>query len=147
MFNLGAFAVITLLETRAGCKSEFSELAGLSKSNPYLTVILALFMFALSGFPPTVGFFGKFYIFSAAVQAGYIWLAVIGVMNSFVSVYYYLRVVKVSYFDELDGTAVPATVTSSMFVVLLITTVGTLGLGFFPQSLLDLSQKAIFALL
>jgi NADH-quinone oxidoreductase subunit N len=147
MFNLGAFAVITVLEARAGCKSEFSELAGLSKSNPYLTVLLAVFMFALAGFPPTVGFFGKFYIFSAAVQAGYIWLAVIGVMNSFVSVYYYLRVVKVSYFDSFEGMPVPARVTSSIFVVLLITTLGTLGLGFFPQELLDLSQRAIFALL
>ena len=147
MFNFGGFAVITLLETRSGCKSDFSELAGLSKSSPYLSAVLALFMFALSGFPPTVGFFGKFYIFSAAVKAGFIWLAVIGVMNSFLSVYYYLRVVKVSYLDQFDGTFVPVTYSPAMLLALLITTVGTLGLGFFPQRLLELSQSAIFAFL
>ena len=146
-FNLGAFAVLTVLETRSGCRSDFVELAGISKSNPYLTVVLALFMFALSGFPPTVGFFGKFYIFSAAVKSGFIWLAVVGVMNSFVSVYYYLRVIKTSYMDEFEGTPAPAAIVPSVFIVLLITAAGTLGLGFFPQRLLELSQKAIFAFL
>lgn len=147
MFNLGGFAVLTLLETRSGCKSNFSELAGLSKSSPYLCAVLALFMFALSGFPPTVGFFGKFYIFSAAVKAGFIWLAVIGIMNSFLSVYYYLRVVKVSYLEQFDGTFIPVIYSPAMILALLITTVGTLGLGFFPQRLLELTQSAIFAFL
>jgi len=147
MFNLGAFAVITHLETRSGCKSEFPELIGLSKTNPYLTAILALFMFALAGFPPTVGFFGKFYIFSAAVKSGFIWLAVIGVMNSFVSVYYYLRVIKTSYFEEVEGTPIPAVWSPSIALVLLITVLGTLGFGFFPARLLEFSQSAIFAFL
>ncbi len=147
MFNLGAFAVITLLETRSGCKSDLSEMVGLSKSSPYLSAILALFMFSLSGFPPTAGFFGKFYIFSAAVKAGYIWLAVIGVMNSFLSVYYYLRVVKASYLDQLEGTFVPVRYSTGMLLALLITVIGTLGLGFFPQRLLELSQSALFAFL
>jgi NADH-quinone oxidoreductase subunit N len=147
MFNLGAFAVVTLLETRSGCQSEFSELTGLSKSNPYLSAVLALFMFSLAGFPPTVGFFGKFYIFAAAVKAGYIWLAVIGVMNSFLSVYYYLRVVKASYLDRLEGTFIPVTYSPTMVLVLFITVIGTLGLGFFPQRLLELSQSALFAFL
>jgi len=147
MFNLGGFAVITLLETRSGCKSDFSELAGLSKSSPYLSAVLALFMFSLAGFPPTVGFFGKFYIFSAAVKAGFIWLTVIGVMNSFLSVYYYLRVVKVSCLDRFEGTYMPVTYTPAMMLALVITVVGTLGLGLFPQYLLELSQSAIFAFL
>ena len=147
MFNLGAFAVIVHLETRSGCKSEFPELAGLSKTNPYLTAILALFMFALAGFPPTVGFFGKFYIFSAAVKSGFIWLAVIGVMNSFVSVYYYLRVIKTSYFEDVEGAPVPAVWSPSIALVLLITVIGTLGFGFFPARLLEFSQSAIFAFL
>ena len=147
MFNLGAFAVVTLLETRSGCQSEFSELAGLSRSSPYLSAVLALFMFSLAGFPPTVGFFGKFYIFAAAVKAGYIWLAVIGVMNSFLSVYYYLRVIKASYLDQLEGTFIPVTYSPAMVLALFITVVGTLGLGFFPQRLLELSQLALFAFL
>ncbi|MDF1543761.1 MAG: NADH-quinone oxidoreductase subunit N [bacterium] len=147
LFNTGAFAVLILLETRTGCKSNFSELPGFGKAHPYLSSILALFMFALSGFPPTVGFFGKFYLFSAAVKSGFIWLAVIGVMNSFVSVYYYLRVVKVSFFDKPEVSFVPVSFSPAIILVLLITVVGTLWLGLFPQQLLEISQAAIFAFL
>jgi len=146
-FNLGAFAVVTLLETRSRCKSDFSELAGLAKAHPYLSAVLALFMFALSGFPPTAGFFGKFYVFAAAVKAGYIPLVVIAVLNSFLSVYYYLRIVKTSYFDELEGAFVPVKFTPAIILVLAVTALGTLGLGFFPEQLLDLSRAAIFAFL
>ncbi|MDZ4723198.1 MAG: NADH-quinone oxidoreductase subunit N [candidate division Zixibacteria bacterium] len=147
LFNLGAFAVISLLETRTGTKSEFSELTGLAKRHPYLAASLALFMFALSGFPPTIGFFGKFYIFSAAVKSGFIWLAVIGVLNSFVSVYYYLRVVKTSYFDEFEGQFAPVALSPSITIVILVTLAGTFGFGFFPEQLLKLSQAAIFTFL
>jgi NADH-quinone oxidoreductase subunit N len=147
MFNLGAFTVIVLLETRSGCKSDFSELAGLSSSAPYLSAVLALFMFALAGFPPTVGFLGKFYIFSAAVKSGYILLTVIGVMNSFLSVYYYLRIIKTSYFEKFEGTFAPAPYSPAIMVVLFITVIGTLGLGFFPDRVLEFSQSALFAFL
>jgi len=147
MFNLGAFAVVTLLETRSGCKSDFSELAGMSASAPYLSAVLALFMFALSGFPPTVGFLGKFYIFSAAVKSGYITLTVIGVMNSFLSVYYYLRVVKTAYFDSVERAFIPVTYSPAIVAVLVVTVVGTLGLGFFPDQVLRMSQSALFAFL
>ncbi|MFH1687027.1 MAG: NADH-quinone oxidoreductase subunit N [bacterium] len=147
MFNLGGFAVITLLESRTGCKSDFGELAGMSKANPYLAAILALFMFALSGFPPTVGFFGKFYIFSAAVKSGFIWLAVLGVMNSFISVYYYLRVLKVAYFEKTDQTFAPVTYSPAIVLALVITAVGTIGLGVWPQRILEMSQQALFAFL
>ena len=144
-FNLGGFAVVALLETRSGSRADFSELAGMSKTHPYLTAVLALFMFSLSGFPPTVGFFGKFYLFSAAVQGGFIWLTVIGVMNSFVSVYYYLKVVKVSYFDQLEGRFVPAPLGPGVIIVLLVTAIGTLGLGLFPDSVLEIARRAIQA--
>jgi NADH-quinone oxidoreductase subunit N len=147
MFNLGAFAVVTLLESRSGCRSEFAELTGLAKPHPYLSAVLALFMFALAGFPPTVGFFGKFYVFSAAVKGGLIWLAVIGVMNSFVSVYYYLRVVKATCFDQTETSFVPVTYSPMLMIVLAVTAVGTLGLGFFPERLLEFSRAALFAFL
>jgi NADH-quinone oxidoreductase subunit N len=147
MFNLGAFAVITLLETRSGCKSDFDELSGFGKGHPFLASVLALFMFALAGFPPTVGFVGKFYIFAAAVRADFIWLAVIGVMNSFMSVYYYLRVVKTSFFDRTETAFPPVSLTPAMLVVLVVTAIGTLGLGFFPGQLLEWTQSAIFAFL
>jgi NADH-quinone oxidoreductase subunit N len=146
MFNLGAFAVVTLLETRAGAKSDYVELTGMSKAHPYLAAVLALFMFALAGFPPTAGFFGKFYIFSAAVRAGMIWLTVIGVMNSFVSVYFYLRVIKVSFFDIAEDPFVKARISPSLILALALTVIGTLGIGFFPHQLLRLSQAAVFGL-
>jgi NADH-quinone oxidoreductase subunit N len=146
MFNLGAFAVVSLLETSAGRKADFAELAGMSKAHPYLSAVLALFMFALAGFPPTVGFFGKFYLFSAAVKSGLIWLTVIGVMNSFISVYFYLRVIKVSYFDVAEGDFARVRFSPSMVIALAVTAIGTLGLGFFPHELLRLSQAAIFGL-
>lgn len=147
LFNLGGFTVVTMLETRSGSKADFSELAGLATAHPYLCAVLALFMFALSGFPPTVGFIGKFYIFSAAVKSGYIWLTVIGVMNSFLSVYYYLRVIKVAYFEKAETKFVPVTFSPTVVIVLVVTVIGTLGLGLLPQSFLDFSRQAIFAFL
>jgi len=143
-FSLGAFALITQLETRTGCKSDIKELAGLSQAHPYLSSFLAVFMLALAGFPPTIGFLGKFYLFSAAVNAGFIWLAVIGVLNSFISVYYYLRVVKVSFLDSYEGFFQPVTITPALIVVLVVTLSGTLALGIFPQHLLEFTKAAIF---
>jgi NADH-quinone oxidoreductase subunit N len=145
VFNLGAFAVLTLLETRAGRTSEFSEITGLAKANPVIAALLALFMFALSGFPPTIGFFGKFYVFTAAVKNGFIMLTVIGVLNSFVSVYYYLSVIKTAYFETADQPFESPTIPPAIFVTLLITAIGTLGLGLFPSQLLKFSQEAFFA--
>jgi len=144
-FNLGGFAVVVLLETRSGQKSDIVELNGLGKAHPYLSAVLALFMFALAGFPPTVGFFGKFYIFASAIKSGFIWLTVIGVMNSFLSVYYYLRIIKATYFDQIQTTFVPVKYSTAILLVLVVTVAGTLGFGFFPQQLLDFSQKALFA--
>jgi NADH-quinone oxidoreductase subunit N len=103
-------------------------------------------MFALAGFPPTVGFFGKFYLFSAAIRSGLIWLTVIGVMNSFISVYFYLRVIKVSFFDVGEEEFARVRFSPSIIIALAVTVIGTLGLGFFPHQLLRLSQAAIFGL-
>jgi NADH-quinone oxidoreductase subunit N len=77
-----------------------SDLAGLSKSNPLMALALAIFMFSMSGIPPLAGFFGKLYIFLAAVESGLYGLAIIGLLASVVAAYYYLRIVKIMYFDE-----------------------------------------------
>ena len=147
LFNLGAFAVLIMLETRAGGTTDFDQLPGLSKAHPYLCAALALFMFGLSGFPPTVGFFGKFYLFSAAVKSGFIWLAIAGVMNSFVSVYYYFRVLKASYFEQFDGAFHHVSFTPAITIVLILAAIGTLGFGLYPESLMNLSRGALFAFL
>jgi NADH-quinone oxidoreductase subunit N len=128
-------------------KSEFTELSGMAKTHPWLALMLALFMFAVSGFPPTAGFFGKFYLFSSAVESGFVGLAVIGVLNSLVSVYYYFRVIKTSYFDEPFGNYTPATVTPMAIAVIIIAAVGTLSIGLFPEQLMNLTRTAVFAVL
>ena len=143
-FNLGGFAIVTIIDTRTGSNAMVDEMSGLSSRHPYLAALLALFMFALAGFPPTAGFFGKFYIFSEAVKAGFVGLTVIAVMNSFVSVYYYLRPVIKAYFGDKDLVFEPVSFKPAIVIVLIVTAIGTLGLGFFPQYALELSRMCMF---
>ena len=98
--NIGAFVCILAMRKTEGMSEEISDLAGLARTRPGLAAALAIFMFSLAGIPPLAGFFGKFYIFLAAVHAGLVPLAVIGVVASVIGAYYYLRIVKVMYFDE-----------------------------------------------
>ena len=98
---LGTFACILAMRTSDGMVENISDLAGISKTNPVMAVILAALMFSLAGVPPLAGFFAKFYVFSAAIEAGLYPLAVIGVLASVVGAFYYLRVVKIMYFDDV----------------------------------------------
>jgi NADH-quinone oxidoreductase subunit N len=101
IMTLGAFALISALENRSDSRGlELDDLSGLGLKRPMLGFAMAVFMFAMAGIPPTAGFFGKYYIFSAAVERGMVTLAVIGVLNSAVSLYYYLRVVVYMYFRK-----------------------------------------------
>ncbi len=98
--TLGAFACILAMRRKEGMVEEINELAGLSRTNLPVAVLLAIILFSLAGIPPFVGFFAKFYVFLAAVEAGLYPLAVIGVLTSVVGAYYYLRIIKVMFFDE-----------------------------------------------
>ncbi|MBA5776509.1 NADH-quinone oxidoreductase subunit NuoN [Stappia sp. F7233] len=98
--TLGAFACILAMRRKEGMVEEIDELAGLSRNNLPMAVLLAIILFSLAGIPPFVGFFAKFYVFRAAVEAGLYPLAVIGVLTSVVGAYYYLRIVKVMFFDD-----------------------------------------------
>jgi NADH-quinone oxidoreductase subunit N len=98
--TLGTFACILAMRTGDGMVENVSDLAGISRTNPVMAVILAILMFSLAGIPPLAGFFAKFYVFSAAIEAELHVLAVIGVLASVVAAFYYLRVVKVMFFDE-----------------------------------------------
>ena len=98
--TVGTFACILAMRTTDGQVENISDLAGISKTNPVMAIILAILMFSLAGIPPLAGFFAKFYVFSAAVEAELYPLAVIGVLASVVGAFYYLRVVKVMFFDE-----------------------------------------------
>ncbi len=101
--TLGAFAVILSMRRRDGMVEEISDLAGLSRTNPVLAFLLAMILFSLAGIPPLAGFFAKFYVFLAAIEAQLYWLSVIGVLASVVGAYYYLRIIKIMYFDEPAG--------------------------------------------
>ena len=96
--QIGAFAVVTLLRRKDVIGEELKDLSGLFQRSPLAGTAMLLFMLSLGGIPPTAGFMGKFWLFSAAIDGGYYWLAVIGVLNSAVSLYYYLRVVVFMWF-------------------------------------------------
>jgi len=98
--TLGTFAAILAMRRPEGPVEEISDLAGLSRTNPSMAFFLAMLLFSLAGIPPLAGFFAKFYVFLAAIQAGLYMLAVIGVLASVVGAYYYLLIVKVMYFDD-----------------------------------------------
>ncbi|GAA0771333.1 NADH-quinone oxidoreductase subunit NuoN [Roseibium denhamense] len=98
--TLGVFACILSMRRKDGMVEEISDLSGLATTNLPMAIVLALLMFSLAGIPPLVGFFGKWFVFSAAVEAGLYPLAIIGVLASVVGCYYYLRIVKVMFFDE-----------------------------------------------
>jgi NADH-quinone oxidoreductase subunit N len=102
VMTLGVFAIILLMKRRGVMVEGVSDLAGLGKSHPMLALAMMIFMFSLAGIPPLAGFWGKLYIFMAAVEAKLVWPAVLGVLASVVASYYYLRIIKVMYFDETD---------------------------------------------
>ena len=98
--NLGAFAIITVLGGKGEEKVNVQDFTGLGYKNPLAAAMMSLFLFSLAGIPPTAGFMGKFYIFSAAIKEGFLGLAIIGVINSAISVYYYLRVTIAMYMKD-----------------------------------------------
>ncbi|WOC14918.1 NADH-quinone oxidoreductase subunit NuoN [Pseudochrobactrum sp. MP213Fo] len=109
VMTLGTFAFILAMRNKSGNVEEISDLAGLSRTNPVMATIMTIFLFSLAGIPPLAGFFGKWYTFLAAVQAGLVPLAVIGIVASVVGAFYYLRMIKVMWFDEpVGGLEAPA---------------------------------------
>ncbi len=140
--NIGAFGVVILLNRVGGIGDQIDDFAGLSQVSRASAFVMMVFMFSLAGIPPTAGFAGKFYIFMAAVQSGYVWLAVIGVLNSAVSAYYYLRVIMRMYMTEPGGEPV-LNVSTALSAILLIAVVGILAVGIFPGFCLDLARASV----
>jgi NADH-quinone oxidoreductase subunit N len=132
--NFGAFAVLTLLSAADGDRDAFADLEGLGRRNPVLAVAMTIFMLSLAGFPPSVGFFGKLFLFTAGVSAGYTWLVVLAVLMSVVSVFYYVRVLVPVWSPSARMERVPASISSRAAVVL--SAVASLALGIYPTTLL-----------
>ena len=136
--NFGAFAVLTLLSGRDGDADSFADLEGLGRRNPVLAVAMTIFMLALAGFPPSVGFFGKLFLFTAGVGAGYTWLVVVAVLMSVVSVFYYVRVLIPVWSPSPRAERVPASLSSAATIVL--SGAASLLLGLYPTTLLIAGQ-------
>jgi NADH-quinone oxidoreductase subunit N len=142
LMTLGAFGMLLLL-SRAGFDCELLEdMRGLSKRSPWYAFVMMVLMFSLAGLPPTAGFYAKLAVLSAAVSAGQLWLAVAAVVLSLVGAFYYLRIVKLMYFDEPKETA-PVQAPRDMRVVLSLNGLVLLLLGIFPQGLMGLCLTAI----
>jgi NADH-quinone oxidoreductase subunit N len=143
LMNVGAFGVVILVGRKKDSYLNIYDYSGLGAQHPALAACMALFMFALAGIPPTAGFVGKFYIFSAAVQAGYIWLAIIGVMNSLVSVFYYLRITVLMYMKPAEADLGPVAFSPAQAAVVAVTAAGVLLIGIFPGGLYNLAVNAV----
>jgi NADH-quinone oxidoreductase subunit N len=141
--NLGAFAVAIAIEKDDGTGSKIDDFKGLSKSKPVLAAMMAFFMLSLTGFPLTGGFIGKWLIFWSTLNSGLTVLAVIGVLTTIVSAFYYIRVVANMYLSEGDGD--PATgATKYVNWVTYIAFAGTLVMGVLPFLVTALSDKVTF---
>ena len=146
IMNAGVFCCILAMRRDEGYVETIGDLAGLSRNQPMVAFLLAMLMFSLAGIPPLAGFFGKFYVFMAAVQSGLYALAVIGVLSSVVGAYYYLRIVKIMYFDE-PAEAFVLPMPAELSTVLGISSVFTLFFFVYPAPLIVASQVAVGALL
>jgi NADH-quinone oxidoreductase subunit N len=107
VMTLGTFAFILSMRRKEGNVEQIGDLAGLSTTNPVMATILTILLFSLAGIPPLAGFWAKWYVFLAAINAGLYALAIIGVLTSVVAAFYYLRIIKIMWFDEPVGGFLP----------------------------------------
>ena len=142
--QLGAFFVAVLIGAQLGT-DEIPDYAGLSRRAPVSAFLMAVFMLSLTGLPPTSVFVGKFYVLAAAIDNGLLWLAVVGILNSVISLYYYVGVIRAMYvMPAPTERAVPEP--AALQVALGLTGLGTIVIGLYPQPLIDLARNATLLL-
>ncbi|MEW6127113.1 MAG: NADH-quinone oxidoreductase subunit N [Acidobacteriota bacterium] len=144
LMNLGVFGCIIALRRQGVIGDQMEDLNGLIKKSPWLTVMMTIFLLSLGGIPPTAGFIGKFYLFAGLIETGNPWLvrlAILAVLMSAVSLYYYLRFIRAMYIDEGKESA-PIAAAMPLRVALGVAAILVLLIGIFPQRLIDLTQKA-----
>jgi NADH-quinone oxidoreductase subunit N len=150
LMNIGAFAIISVLGGAGEERVNVSDYNGLGYTHPLAALAMSLFLFSLAGIPPTAGFMGKFYIFSAAIKQGYIGLAIIGVINSVISVYYYLRVTVAMYMKPSEATddqpLARLIFSPACILAILISALGVLRLGVFPSDYIDIARQSLIAM-
>jgi NADH-quinone oxidoreductase subunit N len=138
--QLGAFIAVSIFESATQDGKDFKNVTfddykGLAKRNPFLATVLTIFLFSLAGIPPFAGFWGKYYIFYSAIKMNLIWLSVIAIVLSVVSVYYYLKVIIYMWFKESEGEVITGDAKGSLSsnFALIISIAGTLLFGFYPE--------------
>ena len=144
--QLGAFAVIVLLRRQDVVGDELKDFSGLHTRSPFAAFAMLLFMLSLGGIPPTAGFMGKFWLFGAAIDAGYVWLAVIGVLNSAISLYYYIRVVVNMYMYEGEKALDLLSARPALAAAIILAAVGTVWMGIFPSASIALARVSFLSL-
>ncbi|OFW19108.1 MAG: hypothetical protein A3G21_05300 [Acidobacteria bacterium RIFCSPLOWO2_12_FULL_66_21] len=144
--QLGAFAVVVMLRRKDIIGDELKDLTGLYATHPGAAIAMLVFMLSLGGIPPTAGFMGKFWVFGAAIDAGYVWLAVIGVLNSAVSLYYYIRIVVFMWISEEEEKSAAFGISPAVATVLAVTLAMTVLLGIYPRLLFDFAQASAASL-
>jgi len=141
--NVGAFGVVALLDGGSRANDEIRDFAGLGNDHPALAALMTIFLLSLGGFPPTAGFVAKWYVFSAAVKGGYYWLAVIGVLTSVISVFFYLRIVVMMYMSSGDVVARFPAVPRIAGAALVVSAILIFYLGVLPTRILDWAAASI----
>ena len=144
VMNIGAFGAVILAKTEDGESLVISDYAGLGLRKPLLAMFMTIMLLSLAGFPPTAGFVGKFYIFKSAVQAGHIWLVIVGAINTAISAFYYLRVVVTMYMREPEEELPFASYPSTLVVGLVLAAIGVLLIGILPSLMLAPAQNSVF---
>ena len=144
LMNLGTFGMIMLLSRNGFEADNLDDFKGLNQRSPWYAFLMLLLMFSMAGVPPTVGFYAKFAILQAIVEAGHLWLAVIAVVFSLIGAFYYLRIIKLMYFDAPTDEA-PIAPRADARVLMSINGIAVLAFGIFPQPLMTLCASSILA--
>jgi NADH-quinone oxidoreductase subunit N len=139
--NIGAFAVVSHLAGSGERFTSIDDYAGLGRRSPLLAFTLTIFMLSLIGIPLTGGFFAKYYVFSAALNSNLVWLSIIGLVNSAVAAYYYLRLIVVMYMREQTMETEPVRVKPAMGLALVLAVIATIYLGIAPNSIVEYSKQ------
>jgi NADH-quinone oxidoreductase subunit N len=140
--NLGAFYTVMIIANKTGSE-DIEAYKGLGYRSPFVAACFTIFLFSLTGIPPTVGFIGKLYLFAALINAKLIWLAIVGVLNSVVSLYYYVRIVRNMYLRDPEGAASPITFSPQYVIIMLVLVVPNLVLGLYFGPLVNLAQASV----
>lgn len=139
--QIGAFVVVSVLESKAGKNLDLDDYVGLGKSHPVLAALMSIFMFSLAGIPPFAGFFGKYYLFTAAIESGFTWLTIVGVISSVISVYFYIGLIVAMYFRDSEEKVTYEAPTGLAGITLIVATVGVFAIGLLPVLIANVTDS------